>query len=110
MKRCVVAWSIWAGGVDHERPYVRERWRLVACGSPASTILAKPSPLQKAKASSDTDRCQHPYLRACEFVRSAQSRARLARSTTERFHSRRFAMAQRARVLASGHESTRVRT
>ena len=77
MKRCVVAWTIWAGGVDHERSYVRERWRLVACGSPASTILGKRSPLPKAKVSSDTDRCQYPYLRACELVRSAQSRRRL---------------------------------
>ena len=77
MKRCVVAWTIWAGGVDHERSYVRERWRLVACGSPASTILGKRSPLPKAKVSSDTDRCQYPYLRACELVRSARSRRRL---------------------------------
>ena len=44
---------------------VPERWRLVTCGSPASTILAKRSPLPKAKASSDTDRCQYPYLRPC---------------------------------------------
>jgi predicted nucleic acid-binding protein len=35
--------------------------------------------LPKAKPLSDTDRCQYPHLRARELIRSARSRARLAR-------------------------------
>jgi len=60
--------------------------------------------MRRAKTSSDPDRCQPSDLRNQYFCKSTRRGSRMARPTTDGRSSRRFAVADIARIFAFGHE------
>src|SRR5215831_1528651 len=88
----------------------RDQSRLAGCELRVSITLAKPSPLPRAKPTSDIGRRQHSHLRTRELICSALYCARLARSAIERLRSRRPTVGEPARFPSPGDQSSRVRT